>query len=153
MMAAGLALAIASLSATGPLISLRALPWWWSAAEVGCSLLSIAFLALTHLGDPGIIPRSLAPDPLIAQLDASAALVRSSSMTLTVQSGEEVYKLSRLEHVWLRMCPGVTATLLQSCILLFCFFFACFDHTLRCQACLQMVTHFNVCSYWATLLL
>lgn len=94
------------MAATGPLVSLSSLPWWWSAVQSLCALVSVAFLALTCGTDPGIIPAQLDPDPLIAQLDAHAALVQPGSVVTTVAHEGMIYRLMRVEHVWTRLAPG-----------------------------------------------
>lgn len=50
-------------------ITLRGLPWYFSALMVLFGASSIALLWLTHLGDPGKIPGRSERDPIVARLD------------------------------------------------------------------------------------
>lgn len=103
---AGLGSGIAFLAATGPLVSLRSIPWWWSLAEVLFAVASLCFLGLTCATDPGVIPHQTDPDPLVAKLDAHAALTHPGSVMCTVVLEDATYRLMRLEHAWTRLAPG-----------------------------------------------
>ena len=112
-MLAVLALGVAALCASGPLITLQGLPLWWTIAVTATGILSILLLALVHCTDPGIIPARPVEDPLIAELERKAAAQRSQegpsqqlSYAAEVQHDGNRYRLLRFENVWTRLDAG-----------------------------------------------
>jgi hypothetical protein len=101
-----LAAGVAALCVSGLLITFVGLHPWWSITEGLLGMFSLAFLALTHFTDPGVIPANSEEDPLIQELHGKASL-EPLSLTVTIQLDGETYRLVRVENIWSHLTAGV----------------------------------------------
>eukprot|EP00803_Ostreobium_quekettii_P004603 evm.model.scf_1052.6 EVM.evm.TU.scf_1052.6 scf_1052:44052-48486(-) len=88
-----LGVGVLALAASGFACSVRGLPAWYQLMLAGLTVASLIFLFLTVVVDPGVIPPSSQPDPIVALLECDPA---------RAESEEFVYKKDVREQ-WIRV--------------------------------------------------